>query len=160
MNIVRNVNVILNQDDNEELAKIPSEEEIKNVVFSMDPNSSPGPDGFNGQFYQTCWEIIIIDVCNFVRAVFGGAYLTKFFTHTNLILIPKMTSPTTLSQLRPISLCNFSSKIISKVLTMRIAPMLPQLISENQTGFVKGRQITENILLTQEIVHGIKNASV
>ncbi|XP_060211721.1 uncharacterized protein LOC132639280 [Lycium barbarum] len=34
--------------------------------------------------------------------------------------------------------------------------ILPKIISENQSSFVKGRQITENILLTQEIIHGIR----
>ncbi|XP_060190336.1 uncharacterized protein LOC132619448 [Lycium barbarum] len=43
------------------------------------------------------------------------------------------------------------------ILSIRLNPLLDKLISENQSGFVKGRLITENVLLAQVIVHGIKN---
>ena len=53
---------------------------------------------------------------------------------------------------RPISLCNVCSKIISKLVSDRLGTVLPALISPWQTGFVPGRGITDNILLTQELV--------
>lgn len=121
----------------------------------MCPTSSAGPDGYNGVFYQRCWHIINKEVVNVVQSLFKGNSLTKYYTHTCLVLIPKVESPTCFSNLRPISLSNFSSKIITKVLSRRMNPLLPKLISENQSGFVKGRAITENVLLTHEIVHGI-----
>lgn len=57
--------------------------------------------------------------------------------------------------MRPINLSNFSNKIISKILSNRLTDLLPKLVSENQTGFVKGGLITENILLTREIAQNI-----
>lgn len=71
-----------------------------------------------------------------------------------------MEFPVTFSDIRPISLSNFSSKIISKILSRRLNPLLSCLISENQSGFVKGRLITENVLLAQEIVQGIGKSNI
>ena len=41
-------------------------------------------------------------------------------------------------------------------MSSRLAPILPNIISENQSRFVKGRSISENIMLAQGIIHGIK----
>lgn len=58
-----------------------------------------------------------------------------------------------------ISLCNYSTKIISKVIADRMALILPLIISPEQSGFVKGRNITENILLAQELLHKLDSGS-
>nr|XP_016437813.1 PREDICTED: uncharacterized protein LOC107763827 [Nicotiana tabacum] len=137
--------------DNKSLTAIPDTKEIRDVVFNMDPDSAVGPDSYNGKFFQSCWDIIKEDITDFVQAVFNGRRLTKKFSHTYLVPIPKVDSPNSFSDLRPISLSNFTAKIISKILSRRLNPILGKLISENQSGFVKGRLITENILLAQEI---------
>lgn len=77
-------------------------------------------------------------------------------SHACLVLIPKISHPNRYTDLRPICLSNFTNKIISKLLRMRLAKILPSLISDNQSSFVKGRCINENIMLAQEIIHDIK----
>ncbi|KAK6786210.1 hypothetical protein RDI58_014735 [Solanum bulbocastanum] len=57
--------------------------------------------------------------------------------HNAEVLLPKVNNPTKLKEFRPISLSNFISKIISKLLSTRLGPILPDLISLNQSGFVK-----------------------
>ncbi|KAH0775105.1 hypothetical protein KY290_012242 [Solanum tuberosum] len=47
---------------NEMLQAIPTMEELRQVVFSMNPNSAAGPDGIGGRFYQVCWSIIKEDL--------------------------------------------------------------------------------------------------
>lgn len=54
--------------------------------------------------------------------------------------------------MRPTSLSNFVNKILSKIIHDRLEDIMPMLISSNQSGFVKGRSIIENVLLTQELV--------
>ena len=87
---------------------------------------------------------------------FCGNILPKYISYACLVLLPKIDHPNKLSEFRPISLSNFSNKIISKIFCFRLAGILPQFISENQSGFVKGRSISENIMLAQEIIHLIK----
>ncbi|XP_019235849.1 PREDICTED: uncharacterized protein LOC109216174 [Nicotiana attenuata] len=65
-----------------------------------------------------------------------------------------------LKEIVPICLSNFINKIISNVICSRLGPILPKIISANQSGFVKSRNIFENIMLAQEIVHGIKKPTV
>ncbi|KAL9691162.1 hypothetical protein QQ045_011581 [Rhodiola kirilowii] len=57
---------------------------------------------------------------------------------------------------RPISVCNTSVKVISKVLANRLQNLLPQVISEAQSAFVRDRLISDNILIAHEIGHFIK----
>ncbi|VFQ85178.1 unnamed protein product [Cuscuta campestris] len=93
-----------------------------------------------------------------VKARRRKLYIHKIKGLDAIILLPKVDSPNTFADFRAISLCNFSSKIISKVLDSRLAGVLPHIISPSQSGFIQGRSITENILLllTQELCHGMQ----
>jgi len=52
------------------LIKCPDFLKIKTVVFNLHGNSAPGPDGFGGVFYHSCWDIIGTGVCNVVQQFF------------------------------------------------------------------------------------------
>ena len=57
--------------ENANLIKVPSFDEIKDTIFSMDPNSAPGPDGFTCKFFQHCWDIVGRDVSLAVQEFFS-----------------------------------------------------------------------------------------
>nr|XP_027068031.1 uncharacterized protein LOC113693644 [Coffea arabica] len=142
----------LAQADNDMLSALPDMAELKGVVFALDADSAPGPDGFGAGFYQACWDIIQSDLLEAVQAFFQGMRLPRSFTSTSIILLPKIAGAMQWKDFRPISLCNVCSKIISKLVSDRLGRVLPALVSQWQTGFVPGRGITDNILLTQELV--------
>ncbi|XP_049399717.1 uncharacterized protein LOC125863742 [Solanum stenotomum] len=151
---------MVDQVQNDRMKELPTMEELKEVVYSMNPNSAAGPDGMNGYFFQKCWSIIKKDLLAVIHAFFSGQMLPKYFSHACLVLLPKVKNPNKLTEFRPISLSNFTNKIISKLLCLRLTPILPSLISSNQSGFVKGRSISENIMLAQEIIHQLKQPNI
>jgi hypothetical protein len=77
----------------------------------------------------------------------GGATNISF-----LALIPRAKNANTFDHFRPISLCNVSYKILTKIIANRIKH-LPRIILQNQGGFVTKRQIWDNIILVQEAIH-------
>lgn len=105
--------------------------------------------------FQNCWKIIGEDITRLVRAFFFGVELSRFITHTNLVLLLQNEEVKTLSDLRLISLSYFINKIISRMVHDRIVEVLPKIISSNQSEFVKCRNIIENVLLAQEIIRDI-----
>ncbi|XP_019155176.1 PREDICTED: uncharacterized protein LOC109152048 [Ipomoea nil] len=146
---------LVTEEDNELLTAMPEVEEVKAVVMQMNSTSAAGPDGFSGAFYKACWDIIQDDVVSMVRSYFAGWEFTRAITHTSIVLLPKKPSPETFADYRPISLCNFSSKLITKLMVVRMATVLPRVLSPQQSGFVAGRSITDNVLLAAEICHGL-----
>ncbi|GJS63255.1 RNA-directed DNA polymerase, eukaryota, reverse transcriptase zinc-binding domain protein [Tanacetum coccineum] len=79
---------------------------------------------------------------------------------TLIFLVPKILTPQKVSDFRPIACCNVIYKCISKILTNRIKSTLNQIIDDNQSAFVLGRAITDNILLTQELFKGFQGRMV
>ena len=154
--VVETVQRCITKEMNEQLTKEFQKEEIIQAISQMHPTKAPGPDGMSALFYQKYWDIIGDDVCSIILNTLNANASLADLNKTNIVLIPKTNRPTKMSEFRPISLCNVSYKIISKVLANRLKPILNSIISENQSVFVPGRLITDNILVAFEIMHYLK----
>lgn len=91
-----------------------------------------------------------------MQEFFETSVLDHRLNQTHIVLIPKVKNPETISQYRPISLCNFSYKVISKLLANRLKKWLPLIIEPEQGAFVSGRQIQDNIFIVQEVLHQLR----
>eukprot|EP00253_Pinus_taeda_P001755 PITA_01755 len=154
--LLSNIPLLVNPEDNYVLIKPITEEEIIKVIWSMDSDKAPGPNGFTIHFYKTCWDIIKADLLKMIKGFMKKAKVGGGSNSTYLALIPKETNLETFARFRPISLCNASYKILAKLLANRIKPLLNRMISSNQGGFVEGRHILDNVIQVQEIIHSKK----
>ncbi|PNX98123.1 ribonuclease H [Trifolium pratense] len=113
----------------------------------MNPWKAPGPDGFLAGFFQKSWKT--------VKEVWKNPSLIAGVNQADICLIPKIQQPEHINQFRPISLCNTIYKVVSKVIVERLKDCIPLIISPYQTGFVPGRNIHENIIVAQEMIHSM-----
>ena len=97
------------------------------------------------------------DVTLAILDFFSSGCILSSANFTNIVLIPKVKSPKSVSQFRPISVCNVLYKIISKVFVNRMKTVLPRVISDSQSAFVPGQMITDNVIMTFEVLHYLKN---
>eukprot|EP00253_Pinus_taeda_P017174 PITA_17174 len=140
-------------DLNKKLTEEIKEEEIKEAIWCLQPNKAPRPDGFPICFYREYWDLTKKDLIKYFKWIQRKGKIGGYTNSTHLALIPKENRPSNFSHSKPISLCNSSYKIFTKILASRLKPLLPMLISENQGGFMANKQISDSILLVQEAIH-------
>ncbi|PKU86799.1 Putative ribonuclease H protein [Dendrobium catenatum] len=129
-----------------------SDMEIHNVVLAGSSSKAPGPDGFTFEFYKDAWDIIGGHVCRAIKNFFSTDFLPRCAKATAIALIPKGTHASNILDYRPISLCNVFYKIIAKILSNRMKEVMTHIIHTSQTGFIKQRMSTDNIVLASEIL--------
>ncbi|XP_071694395.1 uncharacterized protein [Rutidosis leptorrhynchoides] len=127
-------------------------EDIKLAMFGIGEDKASGPDGYSSSFFKKAWDVVGDEVGCAIKEFFKNGQLLTEINHTILTLLLKVKSPSKVNDYRPISCCNVLYKCISKIITSRIKGALDVIISNNQSAFVSGRRIFDNILLTQEIM--------
>ncbi|KAF7842342.1 ribonuclease H [Senna tora] len=134
-----------------------SEDECFLALNQMKLDGAPGPDGFHVRFYRQFWDIVKGDVLSMLNSFFQNGIMDPKLNMSYITLIPKTLSPQTFKDFRRISLANVSYKLVTKILCNRLKVILPDIIAPNQSAFLKGRLIGDNILLATEVMNKIKN---
>ncbi|WOL07716.1 hypothetical protein Cni_G16463 [Canna indica] len=129
--------------------------EIWNTINSMANGKSHGIDDFTVEFYKSYWEIISDDLLNYFHHFHCTGFIPFEWNKIIITSIPKCQNPNRVKDFRPIALCNMSYRILTKLLANRLKVCLPTLIFKEQSAFIKGRSIHNNILVTQEMAHSI-----
>ncbi|CAH9079751.1 unnamed protein product [Cuscuta europaea] len=96
-----------------------------------------------------------MDVTRAVQDFFMGHHIPKGVSNTLIVLIPKNDNPSSYSEFRPICLSTFISKICTKVMVTRLKSVLPKIISKQHAGFMANRDIADQVLIAQELMHNI-----
>lgn len=149
----------LPQDNQDFTYSVPDRQELWEILQDMKRNASPGPDGFNVEFYIATWSWIGDDVANLVRSFFESGIMPAHINDTHIVLIPKKLASQVPADYRPINLCNVVYKLIAKALANRLKPHLPDYIHPSQQAFIKGRRVSNNIIIAQEITHSFTISS-
>lgn len=146
----------ITEDDNENLCKPITELEIKNALFQMEHNKAAGPDAIPIEFFQTCWDLVKKDIVEMFDDFHKGTLDVSRLNYGIITLLPKVPDASRIQQFRPICLLNCLYKWITKVLAIRLSPFAEKLICQEQTAFMKGRNIMSGIMALHEILHETK----
>lgn len=95
-------------------------QEIRQIVMNMGGFKAPGPDGLQAIFYQSQWNIVGEKLCKLILDIFADHRKVGSINSTLITLIPKVENVKFVRQFRPISLCNVSYKIVTKILAKRL----------------------------------------
>ncbi|GKA46941.1 RNA-directed DNA polymerase, eukaryota, reverse transcriptase zinc-binding domain protein [Tanacetum coccineum] len=131
-----------------------TDKEIRESMFDIGENKALGPDGYTAAFFKGAWDIVGNDICLVVKDFFKNGKLLGEVNATVITLIPKIQHPCKVSDFRPIACCNVLYKCISKILTNRIKSTLDKVVNINQSAFIPGRVIQDNLMITQELLKG------
>jgi hypothetical protein len=145
---------IIKKIDGLDVLTVPfTREEIDQVVKQMPGDRAPGPDGFNGSFLKSCWHLIKEDFYKVCMDFYEGNLDLKSLNSGFITLIPKVHSPQTANDYRPITLLNCCLKLITKLLANRLQKFILKIVHRNQYGFLKGRSIQDCLAWAFEYIH-------
>ena len=132
-----------------------SEKEVKEAVFGSYAEGAPGPDGFPFLFYQHFWDLIKGDIFALFHDWEKDELDLYRLNFSLLTLVTKEADASKIEKFRPLAMINCSFKIFAKCATNKFGPICRDLISLNQTAFIKGRYIAESIITAHEIIHSV-----
>ena len=129
-----------------------NEKECRDAIFSMKNNKSPGSDGLSVEFYKCFWNEIKYLVMDSLNYGYIHHELSESQKLSIITLLYKKGDKQCLDNWRPISLLNTDYKILTKVLCKRLKQVIDELISSDQTGYLKQRSAMQNLRLVQDII--------
>ncbi|KAL2931067.1 LINE-1 retrotransposable element ORF2 protein [Bienertia sinuspersici] len=142
----------LNDDHRRMLDCSFTDKEIRQAIYSIPSNKAPGLDGYNSCFFKEAWSVVGQDVIRAIREFFSLGKLLKEVSVTTLTMVPKVQTPSSVGDYKPIACCSTIYKCISKLLCSKLSTILPDIISPNQGAFVTGRSIMHNALICQDMM--------
>jgi hypothetical protein len=140
----------------QELEEMFTEHEVWATIKGMPADRAPGPDGFCGAFYVRAWPVIKTDImaCLAKLGVGDGRGFARL-NRALITLIPKKPDAETISDYRPISLVHSFAKLFSKLVANRLRLRLGEVVSSNQSAFIKGRCLHDNFMLVRQVARRI-----
>uniref|UniRef100_A0A8C5MWS0 Reverse transcriptase domain-containing protein n=1 Tax=Leptobrachium leishanense TaxID=445787 RepID=A0A8C5MWS0_9ANUR len=122
-----------------------TEEEVCKAIKALPKNKAPGPDCFTNLYYQKFASSLVPILTLVFKNIKDTGIIPSEMLQATIVTLPKPgKAPTHCDNFRPISLLNVDAKLYAKLLANRLAPLLPSLIANEQTGFVPGRQTCDN----------------
>lgn len=153
LNLAEDLIPKINDMDKRRLEQPFSIEEFKRALQELNKGRCPGSDGLTPEFYIKFWDVLSPQLCESLLFSLQEGKMSMEQRRGVISLIPKKdTDRRFLTNWRPVTLLNTDYKILSKAVATRLQSCLPQIIHEDQKGFMKNRYIGENIRTTQDII--------
>jgi exonuclease III/uncharacterized protein Smg (DUF494 family) len=146
---------LIEGEDN--LVKEITENEVRKIIEESPINKSPGTDGLTNEFYKEYWPLIKNYMLNSYNLGLKRGKLNISQRRGIISLIPKpQKNLEELKNWRPITLLNNDYKYLTKLLAKRLEGTLSDIISSDQSGFIKGRYIGCNTQRLQNLIEMVK----
>ena len=147
---------------NFEVSPIITTRELKKALDSMSAISAKGPSGQGKQiflFFMKFFPSFFTSLVNeIVRKDISRTSLA-YIKSRKIIFIPKKGAQSIhVNDYRPISLLEFIYKMISKTLVNKVEQHLPEIVQQNQFGFIKGRRMATATLSAMGMIHEVRRA--
>jgi hypothetical protein len=154
--VTQHVPSLVTQEQKLSLLRPFTIEEVDQALQDTPKCKAPGPDGFTSDFFHHCWPMIKTEVWEILEDSRATGQVLQALNATFLTLVPKEGHAHHPKQFRPIALCNAIYKLLTKVIARRLKPILPTIISPEQSGYVEGRQILDSVILAHEVIHSLQ----
>ena len=149
-------------------AKIPENigipltvDEVEKVLKKMKSNKSPGIDGITVEFVKVFWRQLKYFIVKAINNGFSKGRLSVSLRQCIIICLPKAKKDRSLiKNWCPISLLSVIYKLASGTIAERLKKTLNCVISDCQTGFIKGRYISESTRLIYDILHATEDKNI
>ena len=143
----------IKSDQAKELDALFSLEELKSSIKAIQSNKAPGPDGLPMEFLKKFIDKLSPLLLSMLNESLENGLLPPTLTQASIVLLLKSgKDPALCSSYRPLSLLNADVKVLTKAIALRLENVLPSIISEEQTGFIKGRHIFFNTCTLLDII--------
>ena len=152
------VTTIGGQHDMRTMEEDIQEEEVEYVLSHLSVDKSPGWDGITNEFFKAFVQELKGPLTMLFQDVWSSGQMPDSWKIGLVKLIPKVASPMSFAQWRPISLMGGLYKIFAKVIANRLQKVLSSVVHPMQYGFIKGRDILHNILNVQMAVDYAKES--
>ena len=129
-----------------------SVEEINNALRATKKNKAPGTDGIPFEFYLKFWDVIGVHFLEMMNCVLEKRKLQPSQGRAAIRLVPKIPTPSKITDYRPISLLNTDYKLIASVLAFRLRKSLQNSLDSHQKGGVPGRYIFDSLCLIRDAI--------
>ena len=141
---------MFDEELDDQFFQLLTEEELLATMKSFKRDKCPGPDDWTVEFLIPFFDLIKSDLLRMVEGTKMSSSINHKISSTHIALIPKKGDAESFMDFRPISLCNISFKIISKIIAERIKGKFSKFLTKDQHGFLKGRNILDEVANTQE----------
>ena len=131
-------------------------EELWDIIMSFKNGRTPGIDGLSIEFYKKNFETIKHHLLNFVNDIIFGKHIPRKFNTGIIKLLFKKGDAKDLGNYRPITLMNVDLKIVTKIFTVRLKPILAKVLHSDQFA-QPGKQISDLNCLIRDILEEMEN---
>ncbi len=138
------------EDLNSSLTRNLALKETLDAIRTLPKGKAPGHDGVPMEFFQECAQEVAPDLLQAYKTMLNARETSAYINKGLITLIPKSGDQAKLSNWRPITLLGSIYKILAKTFAGRIQAALPNIVRPNQTGFVEGKSIMDNVFMAQE----------